>query len=81
MRGRGITYAPDFVINAGGVLHGGGLEEQHWTHEVLESKLAGIGDVIFEIFQRAEREGISTEAAARRIALARMGKATPVSTP
>ena len=81
LRGRGIAYAPDFVINAGGVLHGGGLEEQHWTHEVLESKLAGIGDVIFEIFQRAEREGISTDAAARRIALARMGKATPVSTP
>jgi len=81
LRGRGIAYAPDFVINAGGDLHGGGLEEQHWTHEVLESKLAGIGDVIFEIFQRAEREGISTDAAARRIALARMGKATPVSTP
>ena len=81
LRGRGIAYAPDFVINAGGVLHGGGLEEQHWTHEVLESKLAGIGDVIFEIFQRAEREDISTDAAARRIALARMGKATPVSTP
>jgi leucine dehydrogenase len=81
LRGRGIAYAPDFVINAGGVLHGGGLEEQHWTHEVLDSKLAGIGDVIFEIFQRAEREGISTDAAARRIALARMGKATPVSTP
>ena len=81
LRDRGIAYAPDFVINAGGVLHGGGLEEQHWTHEVLESKLAGIGDVIFEIFQRAEREGISTDAAARRIALARMGKATPVSMP
>jgi len=81
LRGRGIAYAPDFVINAGGVLHGGGLEEQHWTHEILESKLAGIGDVIFEIFQRSEREGISTDAAARRIALARMGKATPVSTP
>src|SRR4029077_4187792 len=31
LRQRGIAYAPDFVINAGGVLHGGGLEEQHWT--------------------------------------------------
>jgi len=81
LRDRGIAYAPDFVINVGGVLHGGGLEEQHWTREVLDSKLRGIGDVIYEIFQRAEREGISTDAAARRIALARMGKATPVSTP
>ena len=31
LRERGIVYAPDFVINAGGVLHGGGLEVQHWT--------------------------------------------------
>ena len=28
LRKRGIVYAPDFVINAGGVLHGGGLEER-----------------------------------------------------
>ena len=81
LRDRGIAYAPDFVINAGGVLHGGGLEEQHWTSEVLAAKLAGIGDVVYEILQRAERDGISTDAAARRIALARMRKATPVSTP
>jgi len=81
LRERGIAYAPDFVINAGGVLHGGGLEEQHWTNEVLAAKLAGIGDVVYEIFQRADRDGISTDAAARRIALARMRKPTPVSTP
>jgi len=81
LRDRGIAYAPDFVINAGGVLHGGGLEEQHWTRDVLAAKLAGIGDVVYEILQRAEREGISTDAAARQIALARMRKAMPVSTP
>ena len=72
LRARGIAYAPDFVINAGGVLHGGGLEEQHWSRQVLDEKLVGIGDVIYEIFQRAERDGISTDAAARRIALARI---------
>jgi leucine dehydrogenase len=81
LRKRGIAYAPDFVINSGGVLHGGGLEEQHWTRAVLDAKLAAIGDVVYEILQRADRDGISTDAAARRIAMARLGRATPVSTP
>jgi leucine dehydrogenase len=75
LRDRGIEYAPDFVINAGGVLHGGGLEEQGWTHEVLNSHLAGIGDVVYEILQRAEREGINTDAAARQIAQSRIDSA------
>jgi len=79
LRARGIAYAPDFVINAGGVLHGGGLEEQHWTRAMLDEKLAGIGDVLFEIFQRADRDDISTDAAARQIALARLRGATPAS--
>ena len=81
LRRRGIAYAPDFVINAGGVLHGGGLEEQHWTRAVLDAKLAGIGDVLLEIFERADRDDISTDAAARRIAVARLRSAAPVSAP
>ncbi|HYL08681.1 MAG TPA: hypothetical protein VEU76_09020 [Candidatus Udaeobacter sp.] len=60
------------MINAGGVLHGGGLEEQHWTREELDRHLAGIGDVVYEIFERAERDGVTTDTAARRIALARI---------
>lgn len=78
LRQRGIAYAPDFVINAGGVLHGGGLEEQHWTRDELDRRLAGIGDAVYEIFERAERDGITTDAAARRIALSRV-TATSIS--
>jgi leucine dehydrogenase len=75
LRRRGIAYAPDFVINAGGVLHGGGLEEQHWTRAELDAKLAGIGDSVYGILQRAERDGVSTDAAARRIAVDRIRRA------
>jgi leucine dehydrogenase len=75
LRERGIPYAPDFVINAGGVLHGGGIEELHWTRAELDARLAGIGDSVYEILQRAERDGISTDAAARRIALDRIARA------
>jgi leucine dehydrogenase len=76
LRDRGIPYAPDFVINAGGVLHGGGIEELHWTRQELDARLAAIGDSVYEIFQRAESDGISTDAAARRIALDRIARAT-----
>ena len=75
LRQRGIAYAPDFVINAGGVLHGGGLEEQHWTRAELAAKLAGIGTAVTEIFERADSDGISTDAAARRIAVGRIQSA------
>jgi len=73
---RGIVYAPDFVINAGGVLHGGGLELLGWSRATLDERLAGIGDAVFEILQRAERDRISTDAAARQIANSRLAAAT-----
>jgi leucine dehydrogenase len=73
---RGIVYAPDFVINAGGVLHAGGLEELGWTQEILSTRLAGIGDTVFAILQRAKEERISTDAAARRIAQSRLDAVT-----
>ncbi|HET7338601.1 MAG TPA: Glu/Leu/Phe/Val dehydrogenase dimerization domain-containing protein [Candidatus Dormibacteraeota bacterium] len=79
LRTRGITYAPDFVINAGGVLHGGGLEELHWSRAELDAKLAGIGDALYEIFERAERDGISTDTAARRLATDRIRRASSPS--
>lgn len=72
LRRRGITYAPDFMINAGGVLHGGGLEEQGWSRKTLDARLAGIGDAILEIMDAADREGIDTDTAARRIARNRL---------
>jgi len=75
LRERGIAYAPDFVINAGGVLHGGGIEELHWSRAELDARLAAIGDSVYEIFQRADRDGISTDAAARRVALDRIARA------
>src|SRR6202521_69616 len=73
---RGIAYAPDFVINAGGVLHGGGLELLGWSRATLDDRLAAIGDRVFEILQRAARDGISTDTAARQIAQSRLEAAS-----
>jgi leucine dehydrogenase len=69
----GILYAPDFVINAGGVLYAWGTESLHWDRETVETRLAGIGETLAAIYRHSESEGITTEEAAERLAVARLG--------
>ena len=72
LREAGILYAPDFVINGGGAIHLIGYEALGWTEEQVERGLVGIGDTLTEIYRAADEAGISTEAAAERIAHARL---------
>jgi leucine dehydrogenase len=69
----GILYAPDFVINAGGVLYSWGTESLHWDRETVETRLAGIGETLAAVYRRSEAEGITTDAAAERLARSRFG--------
>jgi leucine dehydrogenase len=69
----GILYAPDFVINAGGVLYSWGTESLHWDRETVETRLAGIGETLAAIYRHSESEGITTEEAAERLAGSRLG--------
>jgi leucine dehydrogenase len=75
LRDAGILYAPDFVINSGGVLHAWGKEMLAWPPEVVEARHAGIGDALTAIYERAEADGITTAEAAERIAQARLESA------
>jgi leucine dehydrogenase len=68
----GILYAPDYVINAGGVIHAWGVESLGWDAETVEARLAGIGDSLTDIYRRAETSGITTEAAAEQLARSRL---------
>jgi leucine dehydrogenase len=72
LRQAGILYAPDFVLNAGGVLHVVALEMEGWTRDRLDDALAGIGRTLEEVFRMAEAEGIATDVAAERLAAARL---------
>ena len=47
---RGILYAPDYVINSGGVLQGAGLESLGWDEAMVEQRLRGIGDQLLELY-------------------------------
>ena len=69
---RGITYAPDFLVNAGGVIHLAGYEILGWDEVTMSAALEGIGATLADVFTQAEREGISTARAADRLALARI---------
>lgn len=77
LRDVGILWAPDFVINAGGVLHLAGYETLGWDEATMAKRLEGIGDTLLDVFEVAEREGISTAAAADRMARARVAAARP----
>jgi leucine dehydrogenase len=75
LRDAGILYAPDYVINSGGALHGIGLERLGWDADRLEHEVAGIGDTLAAVFAEADAEGISTDAAAERLANERLAAA------
>lgn len=62
---RGILYAPDYVINAGGVLHGAGLESLHWTPEQVDERLEGIGALLLELYD--DGDGSPVHAADRLV--------------
>ncbi len=69
---RGILYAPDFVINAGGLIH----VAQEWAgydEAAARSKAERIGDTLREVFALARERHITTHAAALSVAKSRMG--------
>ncbi len=71
---RGILYAPDYVINAGGLINVYG-EINGWTAERSKRKAADIYNTLFRTFQLAESEGIPPHQAANQVAEERIMEA------
>ncbi len=69
LKARGILYAPDYAINAGGVIN---VVEIGASHEELIAKLRHIGVTLDEIFKRADAEDKTTAEIADIIALERI---------
>ncbi len=68
---RGILYAPDYVINAGG-LYNVYNELQGNDIEVALRQAEGIYDTLLEIFQLSEKEHVPPNEASDRVARARV---------
>ncbi len=64
---RGILYAPDYVINAGGLINVYG-ELHGWTSERAMRKAGEIYTTLLRIFEHSENEGVATYLGADRIA-------------
>jgi leucine dehydrogenase len=75
LRQRGVLFAPDYVVNAGGVIQlaferlGGGLQE-------AKRRTEDIAVTLSEVFRLADAEGIPTNLAADRMAAARIDQAS-----
>jgi leucine dehydrogenase len=67
LEGRGILYAPDYVINGGGVINVYG-EVHRWPAERAQKKAGEIYDTLLRIFEIAREERIPTYRAADRLA-------------
>ncbi|WP_414168648.1 Leu/Phe/Val dehydrogenase [Streptoverticillium reticulum] len=71
---RGILYAPDYVVNAGGVIQV--ADELHgFDFDRAKAKATTIFDTTLAIFDRAKADGIPPAAAADRLAEQRMAEA------
>ena len=75
LRERGILYAPDYVINAGGIINvsvellPGGYDEARATAQV-----ATVYDNLRQVFAISRKEGIPTSEAASRLAHQRLAE-------
>ncbi|HSG48409.1 MAG TPA: hypothetical protein VLA43_11390, partial [Longimicrobiales bacterium] len=70
----GILYAPDYVINAGGLINVYG-ELQEWSPERSKRKAGEIYTTLLQIFERAAEDGVPTAVAADRVAEHRIQRA------
>ena len=72
-REKGILYAPDFVINAGGIIKVC-YEYMNTPEDGLDAHVRRIGETLAEVFTRADAENLPTSVVADRVAEARFRK-------
>lgn len=69
LRARGILYAPDYLVNAGGVIR---LGDEESGDDVVLARIDAIGQTLSEVFDESERNGITTVEAADRLVAERL---------
>jgi leucine dehydrogenase len=71
IKDRGILYAPDFIINAGGVIYVAGEYARH-TETSTKEKISNIYDILIKVFVRSEQENSTTYEIAHKMAIERL---------
>ncbi len=75
---RGVLYAPDFVVNAGGVVYLDGEAKHLGTRGEIMQRVADIGDTVRRVFADADARGVTPLAAAEALAAERLATREPV---
>ncbi len=68
---RGVLYAPDFVVNAGGVIYLT-LAAEGAATDVIDTRIRAIGDTLGRVLAQAEATGTTPLVAAEALAFARL---------
>jgi leucine dehydrogenase len=69
---KGILYAPDFLINAGGLINVAAEADGNYNREKVNKDVEKIYNRILDIFSLSEKENITTQEAAMQIAQKRI---------
>lgn len=72
---RGIVWAPDFVVNAGGVIYLDVAGTPGADQAALDARIAGIGDTVAAVLRSAAANGSTPLEAAERLARDRLDAA------
>ena len=76
LRRKGILYAPDYVINGGGIINVAAEISGNYSRDWVESKLAKLVATLGDVLDEALETGTPTNVVADRIARARIASAT-----
>lgn len=68
LKEKGILYAPDYVLNAGGIIDIFHQRMPSSSNAAMRSHIEAIGDTLREIYERADAEGVATNRVANTIA-------------
>jgi glutamate dehydrogenase/leucine dehydrogenase len=80
LKQRGIVYAPDFAINAGGVINiGDELIGDGYDPARAKASVERIEVTLQQVFERARRDGVAPNRAAEQMARERIGAARPAA--
>ena len=69
LRARGILYAPDYLVNAGGVIR---LGDEESADDAVFARIDAIERTLGDVFDESERSGVTTVEAADRLVAERL---------
>jgi len=72
LRAQGVLYAPDFIVNAGGMMHASGEIFGAYDEAAVAREIEGIYDTVLAVCRRADIEDTQPELVAIKLAEARL---------